>query len=82
MSKANAREWRQEQAANEQKKESLERQGQLLWYAANKRKNNFPCEVELRSQGFSEVASKLAQAYRLIEDADRMFREATENQGR
>jgi hypothetical protein len=77
MSKANAREWQLEQRQASQRAESLSDQRELLRYAAEKRKCNYPSAQELRSLGFPEVADKLASAYSMIGEAYTLLRQQT-----
>jgi cellobiose-specific phosphotransferase system component IIA len=64
-----ARDWREEQSQNAKLEALREREMELLWYAANKRKTGYPSVSSLRECGLNEAADLLRQAYDLIEEA-------------
>lgn len=72
MSKANARDWREQQKQDEADVEDLERNSERLRYLAN-RKYEYPDSDRLRQLGHGDVAalidaasSKLNDAYSLL----------------
>lgn len=73
--KANARDWHTLQRQAKEDADSLEDQKELLRYAANKRKMNYPSASELARLGHSDVASIVESAYRLLSDAEQLLRD-------
>lgn len=72
--KAAAEAWREDTRAEAQAKEDLSDQETALFYAANKRDGgNWPYPATLKKLGFDDAASKVAQAYRLLEEAEYSF---------
>lgn len=72
MKKANreaAREWQANEQAESKKAEMIERELDILRYAAYKRKTGFPSAHTLRECGMPEAANILEDAYKLIENA-------------
>lgn len=79
--KAAADDWHQEQKATARVNVALEEQETALWAAANKRDNwDWPDPTTLTQLGYSEAAAKVSQAYRLLEEADYLFRKQKDPQ--
>jgi hypothetical protein len=73
--KANARDWHVMQRQVCDDIHSLEQQKELLRYAADKRKMNYPSVSELTRLGHGDVASIVESAYRLLGDAELLLRD-------
>jgi hypothetical protein len=67
--KAAAQDWNNEQRILRDFEEQFEEQENLLRYAAEKRKCNYPCAEMFHNAGYIEVAAKIKQAYSLLQDA-------------
>lgn len=68
MSKANAREWQEQQRAEKYARENLERDMERLRYAGCKR-DDMPDPDTFAAAGYPEAAKKIRQALSLLEDA-------------
>lgn len=79
MSKANARDWREQQQKEAEQKEDLEDQVEKLFYAANKRDLGYPNECTLRALGHHDVANLVSQAYSLLGEAECLLRNKLES---
>lgn len=79
--KAAAGDWHEEERAATQAEQDLEDQGIALHYAANKRSYpGWPNTDKLSQLGFHTAASKVAQAYGLLEEAEYEFRKQKDPQ--
>lgn len=72
--KAAADAWREDEREKTQAEEDLSEQQTALFYAGNKRDGyNWPDADTLAKLGFTDAASKVAQAYRLLSEAEYSF---------
>lgn len=67
--KAAARDWQEQQKADSSRQEMFEMEKERLWYAANKRKSNYPHPDVFEEMGMPDVATKIREAYALLETA-------------
>lgn len=75
VNKAEALAWYAEQREQQRMEEMLSDQRTALFYAANKRDGgNWPDPDDLARLGYTDAASKVRQAYNLLEEAEFSFR--------